>query len=139
MTFTSLTNEELLKECRIDTFRSSGKGGQHANKTDSAIRLTHLSTGIVVVCQDERSQFRNKEIAANRLRKKLKDLYKKFDRLKIFGRVYIAKEGINAQISVPTYNWNVFKKKLGTIKEKNQKQMNRFAVISTLLKRQIWK
>ena len=45
------------------------------------------------------------------------DLYKKFDQLKIFGRVYIAKEGINAQISVPTYNWNVFKKKLGKIKE----------------------
>ena len=45
------------------------------------------------------------------------DLYKKFDRLKIFGRVYIAKEGINAQISVPTYNWNAFKKKLGKIKE----------------------
>ena len=77
MTFISSTNEELLKECRIDTFRSSGKGGQHANKTDSAIRLTHLSTGIVVVCQDERSQFRNKEIAVTRLRKKLKDLYKK--------------------------------------------------------------
>ena len=45
------------------------------------------------------------------------DLYKKFDRLKIFGRVYIAKEGINAQISVPTYNWNAFKNKLGKIKE----------------------
>ena len=45
------------------------------------------------------------------------DLYKKFDRLKIFGRVYIAKEGINAQISVPTYNWNAFKKKLRKIKE----------------------
>lgn len=77
MTFTSLTNEELLKQCRIDTFRSSGKGGQHANKTDSAIRLTHLQTGIVVVCQDERSQFRNKEIAVSRLRKKLQTLYKK--------------------------------------------------------------
>ena len=45
------------------------------------------------------------------------DLYKKFDQLKIFGRVYIAKEGINAQISIPTYNWNVFKDKLGKIKE----------------------
>ena len=77
MTFASLTNEELLKQCRIDTFRSSGKGGQHANKTDSAIRLTHLQTGTVVVCQDERSQFRNKEIAVSRLRKKLQTLNKK--------------------------------------------------------------
>jgi len=77
MTFISLTNEELLKQCRIDTFRSSGKGGQHANKTDSAIRLTHLPTGTVVVCQDERSQFRNKDIALSRLRGKLKDLEKK--------------------------------------------------------------
>jgi len=77
MMFGSLANEELLKQCRVDTFRSSGKGGQHANKTDSAIRLTHLPTRIVVVCQDERSQFRNKEIAVNRLRKKLKSLEKK--------------------------------------------------------------
>jgi len=69
-----IANEDLLKDCRVDTFRSSGKGGQHANKTDSAIRLTHLGSGIVVVCQDERSQHRNKEIALNRLRIKLEKL-----------------------------------------------------------------
>ena len=65
------TNHDLLKECRVDTFRASGKGGQHVNKTDSAVRLTHLSTGVVVTCQDERSQLRNKQIALERLRKKL--------------------------------------------------------------------
>tara|TARA_X000001036_G_scaffold184387_1_gene174163 strand:+ start:102 stop:446 length:345 start_codon:yes stop_codon:yes gene_type:complete len=69
--------ENLLKECRVDTFRASGKGGQHVNKVESAIRLTHHPTGIIITCQDERSQYRNKEIAVRRLHKKLMELNQK--------------------------------------------------------------
>jgi protein subunit release factor B len=68
------SDEDLLRECEVDTFRASGPGGQHVNKTESAVRLTHLPSGVVVTSRQERSQHRNKAICLEKLRSKIAQL-----------------------------------------------------------------
>lgn len=68
------SDEDLLRECEVETFRSSGPGGQHVNKTESAVRLRHVPSGAVVTSRQERSQHRNKVLCLQRLRKKIAQL-----------------------------------------------------------------
>lgn len=63
--------EDLLAECRVETFRSGGPGGQHGNKTESGVRITHIPTGITAVCRSHRSQYLNRKDALKTLQERL--------------------------------------------------------------------
>jgi protein subunit release factor B len=68
------SDDDLLQQCETSTFRSSGPGGQHVNKTESAVRLRHIPSGVVVTSQQERSQHRNKAICIEKLRLRIERL-----------------------------------------------------------------
>jgi len=68
------SDEDLLRECEVETFRSSGPGGQHVNKTETAVRLRHLPSGVVVTSRELRSQYQNKALCLQKLRRKVERL-----------------------------------------------------------------
>ena len=106
------SDDELLLKCKVETFRSSGKGGQHANKTESAVRLTHTKSGIQVMCQDERSQYLNKI-------KCIKEL-----RLRIEKNNYTPPKRIKTKPTKGSIERRLLTKKHKSEKKKNRKNPN---------------
>lgn len=96
------------KDLRIDTYRSSGAGGQHVNKTDSAVRITHMPTGIVVQCQNERSQHKNKSMAMKYLRSRIYDMKIKEQNEKL-AEVNKTKKNINFGSQIRSYVLHPYK------------------------------
>ena len=114
MSYISLSDSDaaLLSECKVETFRSGGKGGQHANKTESAVRLTHIKSGIQVTCQDERSQYLNKL-------KCIKEL-----RLRIEKNNYVPPKRIRTKPTKGSIERRLLSKKYKSEKKKNRKKPN---------------
>ena len=104
------SDDALLLECKVETFRSGGKGGQHANKTESAVRLTHIKSGIQVRCQDERSQYLNKT-------KCIKEL-----RLRIEKKNYIPPKRIRTKPTRGSVERRLLNKKHKSEKKNNRKK-----------------
>ena len=89
-------------DLKIDTYRAGGKGGQHVNKTDSAVRITHMPSGIIVQCQNERSQFKNKQVSLKILKAKLYESERQ-KKVKKIERAYEAKKEIAWRSQIRSY------------------------------------
>ena len=103
--FVNINDDILNKEVRIDKMRASGAGGQHVNKTESAIRVTHLPTGIQAICQDGRNQHENKKSAIENLKSKLLKLQKEQQLKQDFDFVSSALQDLDRSNKNRTYNW----------------------------------
>jgi len=96
------------KDLKIDTYRSSGAGGQHVNKTDSAVRMTHIPTGIIVACQNERSQIKNRATALKILRARIYEM-QEAEKLKELNKRHGAKDAISFGSQIRSYFFHPYK------------------------------